>query len=76
MSEKLPRITADQVIRVLERTGFSLVHKAGGHRVYRNGEGRRVTVPYHAGKILHPKVVMSIIADMDLTPDQFREMLK
>jgi len=63
MSEKLPRVTADEVIKALERVGFSLVRQSGSHKIYKNAEGKRVTVPYHAGRILHPKVLKSILRD-------------
>jgi len=75
MSEKLPRVTAEEVIRVLEQIGFSLVRQSGSHKIYKNREGKRVTVPYHAGKILHPKLLKSILRDADLTVERFRELL-
>jgi predicted RNA binding protein YcfA (HicA-like mRNA interferase family) len=75
MSEKLPRVTAEEVIRVLERVGFSLTRQSGSHRIYRNREGKRVTVPYHAGKTLHPKVLKSILKDAGLTVERFEELL-
>jgi len=51
MGEKLPRIKAGNIIRVLERKGFVLVRQSGSHKIYRNNEGKRVTIPYHSGKI-------------------------
>ncbi|MCZ3364411.1 MULTISPECIES: type II toxin-antitoxin system HicA family toxin [Methanobacterium] len=75
MSEKLPRVTADKVIKVLERAGFALARQSGSHKIYKNDEGVRVTVPYHSGKILHPKLLKSILRDADLTADQFKELL-
>ena len=75
MSDRLPRVTAAQVIRVLERLGFELVRQSGSHRIYRDAEGKRVTVPYHAGRTLHPRLLAAILRDADLTPDEFREML-
>jgi len=75
MSGKLPRVTAEEVIKVLERVGFSLARQSGSHRIYKNREGKRVTVPYHAGKVLHPKVLKSILRDADLTVDEFKELL-
>jgi len=36
MSEKLPRVTADAVIKALERVGFSLVRQSGSHKIYKN----------------------------------------
>ena len=74
MSRRLSRVTAVEVIKVLERVGFSLARQSGSHKIYKNREGRRVTVPYHAGKILHPKVLKSILRDADLTMEQFEKM--
>jgi hypothetical protein len=45
-------------------------------KIYKNKQGKRVTVPYHAGKIVHPKVLRSILKDADLTTEMFEELLK
>jgi predicted RNA binding protein YcfA (HicA-like mRNA interferase family) len=76
MTGKLSRITAVQAIRVLERAGFSLTRQSGSHKIYKNQEGKRFTVPYHSGKILHPKVLKSILRDAELTIDEFNELMK
>ncbi len=76
MSERLPRVTADEVIKVLEHAGFSLVRQSGSHKIYRNKEGKRVTVPWHARKTLHPKLLQSILRDADLSLERFRELLR
>ena len=76
MSGKLPRVTAADVIKALERVGFSFSRQSGSHKIYKNKEGRRVTVPYHSKKILHPKVFASILRDADLTVERFKELLK
>lgn len=46
--------------------------------MYRNPQGRRVTVPYHASKILHPKVLRAILKDADIliTLGQFQKPIK
>jgi len=71
---KLPRITADGVIRVLNRAGFFLVRQSGSHKIYKNEKGMRVTVPYHAGKTLHPKVLQSILRDADISVEAFDKL--
>jgi predicted RNA binding protein YcfA (HicA-like mRNA interferase family) len=76
MSEKLPRITATEAIKVLERAGFSFSRQSGSHKIYKNREGKRATVPYHSSKILHPKVLASILRDADLTVQKFEDLLK
>jgi predicted RNA binding protein YcfA (HicA-like mRNA interferase family) len=76
MTDKLPRVTAAEAIKVLERTGFFLTRQSGSHRIYKNKEGKRVTIPCHPGKVLHPKVLKSILRDADLTIGKFKEMTK
>jgi predicted RNA binding protein YcfA (HicA-like mRNA interferase family) len=75
MSDKLPRVTAAEVIRTLEKAGFFFSRQSESHKIYKNKEGKRVTVPYHAGKILHPKVLINILRDADMTVDRFKELL-
>ncbi len=36
MSEKLPRITAAEVIRMVEKCGFFLTRQSGKHKIYKN----------------------------------------
>jgi predicted RNA binding protein YcfA (HicA-like mRNA interferase family) len=76
MTEKLPRITAKEIIGVLELLGFSLARQSGSHKIYKNNEGKRVTVPFHSRKTLHPKLLQSILKDADLSTERFRELLK
>ena len=76
MTQKVPRVTAGEAIRVLEKAGFSLARQSGSHKIYKNREGKRVTIPYHPGKILHPKVLNSILKDSDLTIDKFKELVR
>jgi predicted RNA binding protein YcfA (HicA-like mRNA interferase family) len=35
MMEKLPRVTAAETIKVLERAGFFLVRQSGSHKIYK-----------------------------------------
>jgi predicted RNA binding protein YcfA (HicA-like mRNA interferase family) len=72
---KLPRLTARQIVAVLEKEGFSLTRQSGSHMIYKNPAGKRVTVPFHASKILHPKVLKSILRDADLSAEKLLELL-
>ncbi|MDD4093252.1 MAG: type II toxin-antitoxin system HicA family toxin [Methanothrix sp.] len=76
MTDKLPRVNAADAVRVLEKAGFFLARQSGSHRIYKNAEGQRVTVPYHSGKELHPKVLKNILRDADMTPEEFLELMK
>jgi predicted RNA binding protein YcfA (HicA-like mRNA interferase family) len=75
VTTRLPRVTAAEVIRVLEKRGFALSRQSGSHKIYINEAGDRATVPFHAGKILHPKVLKSILNDAGLTIEEFIELL-
>lgn len=76
MTDRLPRITAAEAIRALEKAGFFLTRQSGSHKIYKNQEGKRVTVPYHSGKILHPKVLRNILTDANLTIEEFQELMR
>jgi hypothetical protein len=40
----------------LKSLGFLIARQSGSHMIYKNPEGKRATVPFHAAKVLHPKV--------------------
>ena len=69
-------MSASEAIRALEKAGFFLARQSGSHRIYKNAEGRRASVPYHSGKELHPKILKSILRDADLTTEEFLELMK
>jgi predicted RNA binding protein YcfA (HicA-like mRNA interferase family) len=72
---KLPRVTARQMATVLEKLGFSLTRQSGSHQIYKNAAGKRATIPFHASKILHPKVLKSILRDAELGPEDLQRLL-
>jgi predicted RNA binding protein YcfA (HicA-like mRNA interferase family) len=71
MSPRLPRLTAKEVRHKLEVHGFEVVRQHGSHMILRDPEGRRVTLPSHAGKILHPKILELILDDAGLSEADF-----
>ncbi len=69
---RLPRLTAKQIISILEKRGFKLVRQSGSHKIFRNSEGKRTTVPFHDNKVLHPKILSSILKDTEIELDKLR----
>ncbi len=68
---KLPRWTAAQAEAALFAAGFELLRSKGSHRIY-GTLGRRVTLPFHSGTTLHPKIVKQVleaIADVSQAPE-------
>lgn len=76
MSPKLPRITAREIVAVLEGRGFRLSRSSGSHQIFKDESGRRATVPVHSGKILHPKVLQNILRDADMTAEELTDELR
>lgn len=68
---KLPKITSDDIIRILKKKGFVIARQSGSHIIFRNEKSIRVTVPHHSGKIFHPKVLKNIMNDAELTEEDF-----
>ena len=75
MTKELPRLTAKEVIAVLERVGFTFTRQSGSHKIFKNSEGKRVTVPFHDSKILHPKILKNILKDANIDIERLRELL-
>ena len=73
MSQRLPRLTAEQIMRVLRRHGFELVSQRGSHQRWRHSEsGRQVIIPYHRGNTLPLGTINSIIEGSQISRDEFR----
>jgi predicted RNA binding protein YcfA (HicA-like mRNA interferase family) len=62
---RLPRWTAAEAESVLRKNQFELIRTKGSHRIYRRGN-IRVTVPFHSGRILHPKIVKQVLRAVEL----------
>ncbi len=61
---RTPRLTAQEAESLLLQAGFDFLRSKGSHRIYGNG-GLRVTVPFHSGKTLHPKIVKQVVEIID-----------
>lgn len=76
VSPRQPRITAAQLLRALRRDGWEHHHQTGSH-VYLKHPSKPglVTVARHAGVIIKPKTLVSILDQAGLTADQLRDLL-
>jgi predicted RNA binding protein YcfA (HicA-like mRNA interferase family) len=76
MSEKLPRIDCQELIRALERAGFVKKRQKGSHlHMWREADKKRVTVPVHKGRIVPTGTLRAILRDADISIEEFRELL-
>ncbi len=57
---KLPRLKPKEAEAILLKAGFELIRSKGSHRIYMKGN-KRVVVPFHADKVLHPKIIKQVL---------------
>lgn len=72
MSSRLPAVNAKQVIKILERHGFTFIRQSGSHAIFRHADGRRTTVPIHSGKDLGRGLLRQIMKDAGLVLEDLR----
>ncbi|MBI4823281.1 MAG: type II toxin-antitoxin system HicA family toxin [Nitrospirae bacterium] len=72
MGQKQPRVTADEIIRVLKSLGFEKVDQSGSHQKWRHPlSGRQTIVSYHSGEIIRPKTFRRILEGAGLSIEDF-----
>jgi predicted RNA binding protein YcfA (HicA-like mRNA interferase family) len=69
---KLPRISGAEVVRALERLGFTIARQRGSHIVMRRGSSGCV-VPNH--KEIKVGTLAGILKQADVSADEFTEAL-
>jgi predicted RNA binding protein YcfA (HicA-like mRNA interferase family) len=76
MNERLPSLTARDVLRALGRAGFVVSRTSGSHcrLIHATDPVRRVTVPVHSGD-LKRGTLRSIIAQSGMTVAEFLTLL-
>ena len=62
--DQLKNKTCDDLIRALERDGWSRDNTRGAIRVYRHPDGRRVAIHYHPGKTYGRKLLAALLVDI------------
>ncbi|MCK4296457.1 MAG: type II toxin-antitoxin system HicA family toxin [Candidatus Marinimicrobia bacterium] len=61
---KSHRLTSREAEKILLRAGYKLVRSKGSHRIYLK-EDTRFVLPFHKGKILHPKIVKQMMKSIE-----------
>ena len=71
---KLPALKPKEVIKVLEKAGFSFARQRGSHRIYVKGN-IGVTIPFH-NKDLKKGTLRHIVKQASLVTEDFLKLLK
>jgi len=73
---KLPVIKSKDLLKVLQKMGFTKYHQAGSHIQLKHSDGRRVTVPLHPNKEIRRGTLKGIIDDIEISVEQFTDEIK
>lgn len=72
MSPKLPSLKTRDVIKLVEAQGFYKVRQKGSHARYVHPDGRSTVIPIHAGKTIGDGLLLQILADIGINPNEIR----
>lgn len=73
---RLPAVTGAEVVRALQRAGFSIVRQRGSHVFLQHADGRATVVPVHSGETLGAGLFAKILRDVQLSRDEFSRLLR
>ncbi|MBI3033481.1 type II toxin-antitoxin system HicA family toxin [Candidatus Woesearchaeota archaeon] len=74
---KLPKFTGKEFSKIVVKLGFVYDPTKGSHMIFKHEDGRRTTIPHHAGEELGPGLLNKIIKhDLGLTREEFLRLLK
>lgn len=72
---KLPVVTANEIIKALEKIGFQGIRQKGSHLRMKHENGRVVTIPVHQGKTIGKGLLRKILRDTELSVEELIELL-
>jgi len=75
---RLPRVSGKEIERALFKAGWYLHHSKGSHFYYKHPDriGVRVDIPMHAGEVLAPKTLKSILEYAGLSIEEFIQLMR
>jgi len=76
MSQRLPRISGEVVVKALAKIGYNVVRQKGSHLRLKDSDNpshKPITVPLH--KSIKPGLLRRIIKDVGLSVEEFIELL-
>jgi len=73
---RLPIVDFKAMDKMLRGLGFERVRQKGSHVFYRHPDGRTTTVPDHSGRDLARPLIREILREIEISPDEFNQLLK
>ena len=72
---RLPRLKGKELLRALERAGFTIDRTRGSHVFLKHPDGRATVVPVHSRETIGPGLLRAALRDVEMTAEQLRELL-
>ena len=73
---KLPKLTGKELAKIIEKLGFIYNHTTGSYMIYKHSDGRKTTIPYHAGEEIGSGLLTKIIKkDLQISREEFENLL-
>ena len=73
---KLPSLTGKDIISILKKVGFEIKRQKGSHVFLQHPDGRATVVPIHSGERIGPGLMAKILRDVNMTKEEFYQLLK
>ena len=73
---RLVLINAENLEKLLFKLGFIKMRQKGSHVFYRHPDGRTTTIPFHGGKDLPRPLLRGILREINLSIDDYNELLR
>lgn len=76
MPDRLPRVTGVELLRALQRAGWTEARRRGSHVIlHHEARNVRLVVPVHPGKIMKLGTLGGILDDAGLSAQDLRNLL-
>ena len=72
---KLPLVDPNKLIKILMLKGYRKIGQSGSHVQFKNEKGTIITVPVHHGRDVGRGLLRKILRDIELTRDEFMDLL-
>jgi len=73
---KLPSLTSKDILSILKKLGFEIKRQKGSHVFLQHPDGRATVVPIHSGETIGPGLMAKILRDVNMTKEEFYQLLK
>jgi predicted RNA binding protein YcfA (HicA-like mRNA interferase family) len=71
----LKPISANRLIKILAKAGFTPVRRRGSHIILRHADGRLTVVPMHEGEEIGRGLLSKFIKEAGLTREKYLELV-